>query len=118
MLDQDNYPDEASLKQITEWDVFSQGIDGLLTLIGENTNWADRQIYRSGKWVIRYHYHTGGWSGNEDVIEALQQNLMFWSLFWEKTMKGGHYYFKIDRRRIEKQADAKTQGSQDTPQQT
>lgn len=95
MLDENNYPDEASLKEIKEWDFPKQGVEGLLNLIEENTNWADRQIERSGKRVIRYVYHTGGWSGNEDVIDALRHNVMFWSMFWEKSIRGGHYYFKI-----------------------
>lgn len=95
MLDENNYPDEESLKQITEWDILKQGIEGLLNLIEENTNWADRQIHRTGKRVIRYEYHTGGWSGNEDVINALHHNFLFWSLYWVKSTRGGHYYFEI-----------------------
>jgi len=95
MLDENCYPDEKSLKKIAKWDIFTQGVDGLLDLIEENTNWADRQIHRTGKRVIRYEYHTGGWSGNEEVIDALQQNF-FWFLFWEKSLRGGHYYFRIE----------------------
>ena len=96
MLDKFNYPDEVSLKEIAEWDILKRGVFGLLELVRENTNWADRQIYQAGKRVIRYEYHTGGWSGNEDVILALRHNLYFWSMFWEKSTKGGHYYFRIN----------------------
>ena len=96
MLDKDGYPDEASLQAIKDWDILEQGIPGLLELIRDNTNWADRQIELTGKRVIRFVYHTGGWSGNEDVIGALQQNLLFWPFFWEKSTRGGHYYFKIN----------------------
>lgn len=95
MLDKDGYPDEASLKAIKEWDFLRQGISGLLELITENTNWADRQIHITGKKAIRFEYHTGGWSGNEDVIDALCQNFLFWSMFWLRSTRGGHYYFKI-----------------------
>lgn len=94
MLDIDGYPDEASLKAIKEWDILEQGISGLLELITENTKWADRQIHKTGKRVIHYEYHTGGWSGNEDVIDALRGN-MFWFFFWQKSTRGGHYYFEI-----------------------
>mgnify|MGYP001614515985 FL=1 len=102
MLDENNYPDDKSLKEITDWDILTKGIQGLLDLVYENTNWADRQTYQSGKRVIRYEYHTGGWSGNEDVIYALQKNFLFWSMYWEKTTKGGHYYFKIKLRGVDK----------------
>ena len=81
MLDENNCPDETSLESIKKWDILTQGIDGLLDLIEGNTNWSDRQIERSGKNVIRYVYHTGGWSGNEDVIDALRHNFLFWSMF-------------------------------------
>lgn len=95
MLDENNYPDEASLEEIKGWDILSHGVQGLLELMRENTNWADRQIEISGKRVLRFVYHTGGWSGNEDVIDALHQNFLFWSMFWVKSMRGGHHYFKI-----------------------
>ena len=95
MLDENNYPDEASLEAIKKWGILTQGIDGLLDLIEDNTNWSDRQIERSGKNVIHYAYHTGGWPGNENVIDALRHNFLLWSMFWEKSTRGGHYYFKI-----------------------
>jgi len=97
MLDKDGYPDEGSLAKIKEWDILKQGIDGLLDLIKENTQWADRQISQRGKYVIYYTYHTGGWSGNEDVIDALHHNFLFWAMFWQKSTRGGHYYFRIKR---------------------
>ncbi len=100
MLDQDNYSDETSLEKIKTWDVLKDGVEGLLDLVEENTNWVDRQIHRSGKYVIRFEYHTGGWSGNEDVIAALRQNFLFWSLAWEKSTRGGHYYFKINKKQL------------------
>jgi len=94
-LDENGYPDKQSLEQIANWDLRTQDIYGLLDLIKENTNWANRQIEIKGKQVIRFIYHTGGWSGNEDVIRALMSNGPFWSLFWYKSERGGHFYFKI-----------------------
>ena len=48
-----------------------------------------------GKRVLRLELHTGGWSGNEDIIDAMQRNIYFWTRFWLKTERGGHYYFRI-----------------------
>ncbi len=95
MLDENGYPDEASLKEIEEWDIPKNGVKGLLDLIEENTNHPDFSFSITGKKVLRFEYHTGGWSGNEDVISALRRNILFWPLFWEKSTRGGHYYFKI-----------------------
>ena len=95
VLDKNNYPDEKSLKEIKEWDILKQGVQGLLDLVEENTHLADWSFSITGKRVLRFEYHTGGWSGNEDVINALHHNILFWPLFWEKSTRGGHYYFKI-----------------------
>ena len=41
-----------------------------------------------------WHVSTGGWSGHEDVISALRDNLMFWMLSWVSSTRGGHYVFE------------------------
>lgn len=38
--------------------------------------------------------HTGGWSGNEEIIEVLKAS-MFWCMYWRKSERGGHYYFEL-----------------------
>ena len=41
--------------------------------------------------------HTGGWSGNEEIIAALMQNHMLYYHWMNIQMwrAGGHYYFKL-----------------------
>jgi hypothetical protein len=39
---------------------------------------------------------TGGFSENEHILAALQQNTMFWMLCWQSTSVGGHYEFGFD----------------------
>ena len=95
-LDENGYPDQRALSDIASWDLTKLGIYGLLEKIKKNTKWADRQVEIKGKRVIRFVYHTGGWSGNENVIDALERNTLFWILFWQKSVRGGHYYFKIE----------------------
>ena len=40
--------------------------------------------------------HTGGWSGNEEIIVALEMNHVFWSLTSVAQFKGGTYIFTLD----------------------
>lgn len=52
MLDKDNYPDEKSLKEIEQWDILKQGVQGLLDLVEENTHYGDWSFCIKGKHVI------------------------------------------------------------------
>ena len=40
--------------------------------------------------------HTGGWSEHEYIIGKLEKT-MFWNLYWYRSERGGHYWFKFDR---------------------
>ena len=45
-----------------------------------------------GTWRIA----TGGWTGNESIISALQENTVFWVFSWYLSKRGGYYEFKCD----------------------
>lgn len=46
-----------------------------------------------GEEIDVWAYHTGGWSGNEEIIAVLKESWLFdWLL--ERYDSGGHYYFK------------------------
>lgn len=40
-----------------------------------------------------WRFATGGWSGNEDIIDAMCKNLVPWALTWEKSERGGLHVF-------------------------
>jgi hypothetical protein len=50
------------------------------------------------KAVRVYEISTGGWSGNEELIAAMRDNDMLWSLTWYQSRRGGHYTFMVRRR--------------------
>jgi hypothetical protein len=37
---------------------------------------------------------TGGWSGNEDIIHALETNAIWWMVTWRLSERGGRYVFE------------------------
>lgn len=38
--------------------------------------------------------HTGGWSGNEEIMGVLRETF-FWASAWRRIERGGHYYFEV-----------------------
>jgi hypothetical protein len=88
----DGYPEEDELKTIETWDI--KDPFGLIEFIESITWTPDWCIVVKGKRVKHFEFHTAGWSENEEIIEALQKT-MFWTLYWVKTHRGGHYYFKV-----------------------
>ena len=89
MLDRDGYPTEEALNTIKTW------------------NRGDRQLFEyiqdlwwPGEWGFtvdgdEYRLATGGWSGNEDIIGAMQDNFMFWMRCWMESHRGGLYVFRV-----------------------
>lgn len=46
-----------------------------------------------GEIIDVWAYHTGGWSGNESIIDVLQESWL-WDWLLERYDRGGHYYFR------------------------
>jgi len=95
MPDQDSYPYDAELAEIRDYDLLHRPVSGLVALLFAVWNWGirDEWVTRRG---TRLYLATGGWSGNEDIIKALQENLLFWSMCWYKSMRGGAFWFHLD----------------------
>ena len=53
------------------------------------------------------HMHTIGWSGNEDIMAALEKNEWFFCFFWESSKRGGHYCFEINMEEWDKNIEKK-----------
>ena len=97
----EGYPTEEALERIRTWDP-ADG-NGLLDWIRDHCfNWPERQIWDDTDDFFDLDdpvpvrcMSTGGWSGNEDVIHAMQQNRIWWSLYWVQSHVGGHHKFKL-----------------------
>lgn len=101
-LDADGYPFEEDLQRIREWPI-TNNYAPLLDFIGERWSYPDRweKVEAADdvldKPVWRYTCSTGGWSGNESLIYALQDNCIAWSMCWAQSRRGGHYIFEVRR---------------------
>jgi hypothetical protein len=89
MLDKEGYPTDKTLQKLRQLNPFHQPIKEIIeTIIG---NWyGDAAVYDAHRQTLELH--TEGWSGNEDAIAAIRDS-GFWMLFWQSTVRGGHYYF-------------------------
>ena len=85
-FDRDGYPTEETLECIAAvnawpWDRYDAWIEFCREAYAEGRGW----IRETPKTLV---FVTGGWSGNESVIRAMEQNLMFvW--FWRGSKRGG-----------------------------
>jgi hypothetical protein len=58
-----------------------------------------KKLWNFGDWGFvldesgkKLELHTGGWSGNEEIIPYLEMT-WFHKLYWASSRKGGHYYY-------------------------
>lgn len=90
---EDNYPEEEELEKIKNWpheDDYGKLLEYCMSL----WTFKDYATKRGGN----YRFATGGWSGNESVIYALEDNKIFWMSCWESSSRGGLYKFKLQKR--------------------
>ena len=91
------YPTDFELKKIQKWDYkkFIKLMEYVETLWAY-PEWGFMRSYEGTAQFIALS--TAGWSGNEEIIGALQENGIFWSLCWESSRRGGHYLFKVNEK--------------------
>jgi len=85
-FDSDGYPTEETEANIEKWE------------ITDPTGWI---TYARASWNLHYgqvreekdslQFITGGWSGNESIISAMQRNYALWGLLWQLSERGGLY---------------------------
>lgn len=92
------YPSQIELDEIQHWQGSLKELIEFVQSIWEY----EAPILRKGfehlhrKSCYKLEIHTWGWSGNEDIVAALQKT-MFWFTFWRRSDRGGHYYFEISK---------------------
>lgn len=81
-LDEDGYPTQETLDKISSWKVseFTSWIEFVKSLWHPLYGCVEME-----KGTVRLS--TGGWSGNEDIIKAMQLNFM-WDFSWLSSYRG------------------------------
>lgn len=87
------YPNEESLDKIRKWQVLTDD-DYIAIMEYARDLWYYPDMFRNdGK---KYTLTTCGWSGNEEVIGALNDNIYVRMSYWYSSTRGGvHVYIPI-----------------------
>jgi len=99
LLDDNGYPSDEYLKFISDYTPETMPIMDFIQLICRNWNHGDYGYHLSRKYRGNYKFelHTLGWSGNEDIIDKIVDNiyLTHFEMKYVSWRTGGHYYFEI-----------------------
>lgn len=92
-MDADGYPDEEELARVRAWP--HTDLPGWFAFV-KSIWWQPAWGWQDATEAIPlYCISTCGWSGNEEIIDAMQENAMCWALTWESSRRGGHYQFRL-----------------------
>ncbi len=101
-MDKDGYPEQEELDGIKDWPhgwgpTGNNSYRDLMDYIRERWWWAENFGWEMREHGTRatYELHTAGWSGNEDIIQAMEENHTFWGICWQCSERGGHYKFEV-----------------------
>ncbi len=93
-IDNDQYPVAGAANAVEQWpyqemDALFEHLESIWPYYGRFEKRAD------GTWEIA----TGGWSGCEELIDALMSNMMIRACAWQLSKRGGYYEFKVPEHR-------------------
>lgn len=103
-LDQDGYPTDEALEHIKTLGKLDGDIkartEEFIAFVRSIWHWPEWGFHeREGENIVGrkcrvIELHTGGWSGNESVIDAMH-GTFFWFFYWRRSDCGGHFYFEL-----------------------
>jgi len=100
LLDHGGYPTKEYIDYI--WMYTSETmsiIDFVETILQEgwNTEYGKFKLSKKNKNIMELELSTGGWSGNEEIINAILGNIYFthYKMTYVQWNIGGHYCFEI-----------------------
>jgi len=88
------YPHDSDLERIGAWD--HRDCKGLLAFV-RSLWWMSDWGWQQNEEGTLYKISTGGWSGNESLVDAMNANRMFWSRCWQGSWRGGYYEFEVEQ---------------------
>lgn len=94
-MDDDGYPTEELLEYIKNYKINSFGNALIILELVKDVWWSKNMLVWEEDGGDTLHMATGGWSGNESLIYAMQENYILWHLLWHSSTRGGKYVFDL-----------------------
>ena len=91
-MSEDNYPSEDDLERLEYWKFHKmQDYYDYANFVVSLWDFEDYATLKGRTLKLI----TGGWSGNEDIIAAINSNILFRAICWEKSERGGLHIYKL-----------------------
>ena len=92
-----DYPTDEMIERIRAWEFTARdSFEQFMSYVRAAGHYWTGELtfgwYQDGR---RYEVSTGGWSGNEEIVGAMQANLVFWAVCWQSSRRGGHFVFDL-----------------------
>lgn len=108
-LDENGYPSDERLKQISETPAIEDGarwmVDVFPSLANSMSPFGVCEVVDEcnsfDEPVKRIEFYTQGWSGCEDFIGAVLANTMLRMMYYEAWRRGGHHTFVVTQNAYE-----------------
>lgn len=101
-VDDAPYPTDESLEAVRKLDAVKHGREFFLTELPRIAEMLQPYAVCEVSQVdgllgpeIEVRFSTQGWSGCEDLIDAMQDNIALWAFYWFQSTRGGHYRFRM-----------------------
>lgn len=103
-FDADGYPTDETLARIREWPIDTMAAAAAaMDFVGRAWSypkyWECEAEWPDPDWPShprrRYVFSTGGWSGNEDLVGAIEANQMLQMIGAWSWRRGGHYEYRF-----------------------
>jgi len=99
LLDNDGYPTDEYIEFIKNYTPEVMPIMDFVEILTDAWHFGDWgfRLCRKYAGVRKLELHTGGWSGNEEIIRTVKSNIWLTNFRMRYVMwrTGGHYYFEI-----------------------
>jgi hypothetical protein len=99
LLDSEGYPTDGYLKFIENYTNETMPIIEFIYILMDGWyfgNWGFF-LHKKYKGIRKFELHTGGWSGNDEIIRKILSNIWLtnFKMKYVSWRTGGHYYFEI-----------------------